>query len=416
MRVILRAAGLVLVATGLFLAYAGPREAPAAAQDPSGIFSLSARADGLGVELIGTGLPVVPAGKLVFLSPATAQATLDQFSGSAFASAPYPGDLIASLPTTINGLGSGTLPPAPGYPFIVATDSTTHDARQEVGPYVIASHTGEDDATADAQIGLSTFSPEVVSVTSNASVTRDPGTGVLVARASTHVAPIEVNSVLSIGDIRSTSTFRYDPRTPDKPPVKTTALSVGTLTIAGAEVGLTQDGLTVGGQQLLPVDVSALTQVLAGSGFALEVIPSVTTTTSVSSAAVQLTFHRTLPAPFLDTTVRLVLGQSSAALVAGSLPRSIPLDVPVAAGGGGIDGGVGPIAEPVAGVAPDLAPLVPTTPGGATSNPVTTRTSFEVPLADLSRFYPVLAGAALLALTSSRLVQWRSYRVRRSGG
>jgi hypothetical protein len=389
----------VLVVAGLSLAVAGPGGGRAAAQGSDGIFSLSARADGFGVELIGTGLPVVPQGKVAFVSPATAQATLDQFAGSAFASAPYGGDLIASLPSTINGLGSGTLPPAPAYPFIVSSDSTTHDARQEIGPYVIASHTGDDEATAEARIGLSTFSPQVA-------------TGVLVARSSTHIAPFEVNALLSIGDIRSTSTFRYDPRTPDKAPVKTTELSVATLTIAGVEVGITQDGLTVGGQRLVPVDLSALTQALAGSGFSLEVIPAVTTKTSVSSAAVQLTFQRTLPAPFLDTTVRLVLGRSSAALVAGTLPVDAP---PIT--GGGLDGGLGSVGAPVVGDTPDLPLLPAAMPESRTSSPPTVETSFvPAPLADFSAFYPVLAGVALLALTSSRLVQWRSYRRRATLG
>jgi hypothetical protein len=416
MRAILRAVGVVLIAAGLFLTFAGADGGRAAAQDANGIFSLSARGDGFGLELIGTGLPVVPAGKVAFISPATAQATLDQFSGSAFASAPYAGDLIVNLPTTINGLGSGTLPPFPAYPFIAATDSTTHDARQEVGPYLITSHTGDNTATADAQIGLSTFSPQVVSATSNASVTRDPASGVLVAQASTHVAPLQVNDLLSIGDIRSTSNFRYDPSTPDKPPVKTTSLSVGTITIAGIEVGITQDGLTLGGQQLLPVDLSALSQVLAGTGFSLDVIPAVTTKTSITSSAVQLTFHRTLPSPFLDTTVRLVLGQSSAALVAGSLPTSPPTSAPVATGGGSLDLGAGPVSAPVTGLPATLAPPAPTGSGRA-STPATTTTSFvAAPLADFSRFYPVLAGVALLALTSSRLVQWLSYRLRLSGG
>jgi hypothetical protein len=360
-------------------------------------------------------LPVVPSGNLAFVSPATAQATLDQFSGSAFASAPYAGDLIVNLPTTINGLGSGTLPPFPAYPFLAATDSSTHDARQQLGPYVIVSHTGKDVATAGAQVGLSTFSPQVISVTSNASVTRDPDTGVLLAQSSTHVAPLQVNDLLSIGDIRSTSTFRYDPSTPDKAPVKTTTLSVGTITIAGVELGLTQDGLSVGGHQLLPVDLSSLNGLLAGSGFSLDVIPKVTTATSITSAAVQLTFHRTLPAPFLDTTVRLVLGRSSAALVSGSLPTSPP----VAAGGGSssLDGGAAAITTPVTGLPSSVVSLPPASSDGRSSTPATSDTSFTpAPLADFSRFYLVLAGVALLAVTSSRLGQWLSFRSWLSGG
>lgn len=421
LRTAVRLVAIVLLCLGAFGSLAGADRDPAAAQASAGIFALSARADGLGIETIATGLPVVPEGKAAFISPASAQATLDQFSGAAFASAPYAGDLIVNLPTTVNGLGAGTLPPFPAYPFYAATDSATPDARQEVGPYLIAAHSEPNTSSSEARIGLATGSPNVVSVTSNASVTRDPDTGLLLAEAVTSVAPFRVNDVLSLGEIRSSSRFTYDPSTPEVPPVKETSLSVGTITVAGVEVGLTDQGLELAGLQVLPVDLSALTSLLAGSGVTIEVIPVVETETAISSSAVQLTFQGEFPAPFLDTTVRVILGRSSAALTTGTLPTRPPTTAPTptiapapsssGGGGGGAvtpsvgSGGSAPIAAPSA---PVIAPSAP----AAAPTPVATTSVVAGPLADLHLFYPVLAGGALLALTSSRLVQWLSYRLK----
>lgn len=419
LRTALRAVAAALLAFGLASSLLGTDRSQAAAQTGPALFELAARADGLGLELIATGFPVVPEGKVVFLSPGTAQAKLNQFSGSAFASAPYAGDLIVSLPTTVNGLGSGSLPPAPPYPFYVAADSATREDHEEAGPYLLDARTEDDQSAADARIGLSTFSPEIVSVRANAVVTRNPDTGALEATSFTRTAPFRVNELLSIGEIRSRSTFRWDPAT-DGSPVKETSLAMGTLTVAGVEVGLTEKGLSIAGAPLLPVDVANLSRLLADSGVELELLPAHETETSVTSAAVQLTIHRELPAPFLDTTVRMILGRSSASSSVSELPSvGSPLQAPALASP---DLGATPSpSRPVTDVAPSapiaLPPISDGAPAPAPSNPAPVPASggqrlVAAPLADLSPFYPALAGGALLAITSSRLVQWLSFRLR----
>jgi hypothetical protein len=416
-RVAVRLVAIALLCIGTIGSLVGADRRPAAAQASNGIFALSARADGLGLEFVATGLPVVPQGKLAFISPASAQATLDQFSGAAFASAPYAGDLIVSMPTTINGLGAGTLPPFPAYPFYVATDSATPDARQEAGPYVLAAHSEPNDSNAQARVGLSTTSPEVVSVTSDAAVHRDPATGLLVAEAVTTTAPTRINDLLSLGEITSTARFSYDPSTPDVPPAKESSLAVGTITVAGLPFGLTDQGLVAAGNPLLPVDLGAITSLLAGSGVEVELLPAEETATAISSSAVQITYTEQLPPPFLDTTVRLILGRSSAALTTGTLPSrptpttrpASPAPAPAAAPTGG---GSVPIATPSVPVAAPVAPVAAPVAAPAAAVPTAAAQSIAAPLADLHLFYLVLAGSALLAITSSRLVQWLTFRLK----
>ncbi|MEY2569887.1 MAG: hypothetical protein QOE63_237, partial [Acidimicrobiaceae bacterium] len=343
--------------------------------------------------------------------PSTAQASLDQFSSTAFAAAPYPGDLIASLPTTINGLGAGSLPPAPAYPFIVSSDAAvTPSAKQEVGPYSISADSTDLSSIADAHIGLQSTSPQVVAATAHSTVTRDATTNHLVADATTTVEPVRINDLLALGEIRTTAHVEYDPNDPSGGVIKSTSTSVGTITIAGIELGLTDKGLSLAGTSLLPIDISVLTNLLAPTGFTIGYIPAEETDTSISSAAVQLTYKGTFPSPFLDTTVRFPLGRATVSALPGNLPKVAPLVAapvvaPAASGSGGGSTPVGSGAAPTVGTPVATAPVEDTSPS-------ITSTFVPGPLADLGRFYLILVGGALVALTSSRLTQWTAFRLR----
>jgi hypothetical protein len=410
-RVVLRIAAAGLLSVALIGSTSVGHGDPAGAQTGTVIFDLSARADALGIEIIATGAPVASEGKVAFIGPGSSQATLNQFSGAAFASSPYPGDLVAALPSTVNGLGAGVLPPVPAYPFYVATDSSTKDDREEVGPYLLAAHTDENRSTGESRIGLSTFSPEVVSVTSRAEVTRDPDSGVLQSHATTRTAPLRINDLIAVGEIRTDATFTFDPSDPDSS-TKTSRISAGSITVAGIELGITDKGLTLAGDVLVPLDVSVLTNILAGAGIQFEVVPATETERSITSAAVILTYQETFPAPLLDTTVQVVLGRSSATLATSTVaPLAVPGAPDVGSSGGdpvGL-GGTGTLDLPPA-PALDLPNSAPT----ITAAPVRTgsSTGTSAPLADFGRLYPALAGAALLAITSSRSVQWLTFRLR----
>jgi len=415
---------------GLALGWAMPPKAGADAVD--GIYSMQARADAFDVDFVATGFPVVPNGQVAEVSPSSAQSSLDPTSSEGFASAPYPGDLLATLPTTVNGLGAGSLPPAPAYPFYVTSSYPTQPtSSQQVGPYVITTTSGPTSSTSDARVGLSTFAPQVISATADSSVTRDPQTGDMVAEATSDIAPFTVNGLLSVGETRASAVLTYDPSS-GSGVVKQTSLEIGTITIAGVQVGLTDKGLVAAGTTLVPVNVASLSALLDSSGVTITYVPGSETPTSVTSSAVEITYQKTLPAPFLDTTVNVILGQVSATADPGAtVPTTAApttgaaVSVPpsatstgtgsqVGTTGSGLGSGSGPPSGSGVG-APASALAAPASPPDAVA-PVPTALAGSRLLArrqpKLTLFYWILVAGAALALGSSRITQWLAFRVR----
>jgi hypothetical protein len=424
--VILLCIGAVLFATG------GRVRAQTVGSGPtSTLYHLSARADTIGEQVIATGFPVVPAGNIAFATLSSAQASLDTTTSQAFASAPYPGDFVVSLPSTVNGLGNGVLPPFPTFPFYVASSNpTTPKAGQQVGPYQVAAASDDHSSHGDSLIGLSTIAPQVASGTSHASVSRDPNTGLITSEADSHIAPFAINNLLSIGDVHSSVKLTYDPANPGAGVKKQTSFSIGTVTLAGVEVGLTDKGLSLAGKTLLPVDLSALQGLLSSTGLSISYIPSTQTPTSVTSSAMELTYHNAkLPSPFLDTTLRFVLGQASASADPGpALPGFGDTGGSSSGGTGGVAGGGGTsspsaVASGPSSTAssPSLAPGSSALPSSSGSAPrvasprqLSPRRLIRAPRADLSNFYLVFVLGGVAALGSSRLVQWFALRGRLS--
>jgi hypothetical protein len=380
-------------------------------------YSVRARADTAGVQVITPEAPAVSlgGGELAFITPSTAQSELDSLGSSrAFASAPYPGDLIVGLPGTVAGLAGG--PPLPGYPLFVASSHPVQpSATVENGPYALAAKSAADSSDATARVGVSVDPPQVASGISRSSVTRD-GAGVLVAEASASIAALAVAPDVRVGEIFSTARVVFDPAHPERPPVKTSSLSIGRIVAAGVEIGLTRDGLVAAGQTLVPGDLSAAEQALAAAGVTLEYFPGSETPTSITSASVQITTQQNLP-NLGNSTVRWVLGLVSASAdgVAGALAAELPLTAPE------IPDDLEPSFTPTegAGVAAAL--------GGRQTAPARTGTGENAPpLAvvpasrsvgpDLAPLFAILAAGAGLALGSSRLTKWLAVRERLGAG
>jgi hypothetical protein len=428
--------GVVLFATG------GPSVRAQTVPPPASLFQLSARADTVGEQVVATGFPVVPAGNIAFVTLASAQASLDTTTSQAFASAPYPGDFVTSLPSTVNGLGNGVLPPLPTFPFYVASSNPTSPKNsQQVGPYQVSAVSDDHSSQGDSLIGLSTLAPQAASGTSHASVYRDPNNGLLTAEADSHIAPLAINNLLSVGDIHSHVKLVYDPTKAAAGVKQQSSYAIGTITIGGIEVGLTEKGLSLAGRTLLPVDLSALQKLLQGSGVTIAYVPATRTATSITSSALEITYHNTkLPAPFLDTTLRFVLGQATASADPGAtLPgtggdTSATGDTSGASGNNGTGnsgaatGGGAGVANGASGASTggDLGTSSPATassppslaagPATGTRTPTGTRLSprrlIRAPQTNLSNFYLVFIAAGLAALASSRLVQWIALRAR----
>ena len=407
----LRLVGLVLVAAGGVGMTAGAGRAQSIAS-----YSVRARADSVGVQLIADQAPVVSigGGEVAFVTPASTQSQLDSLAGStSFASAPYPGALIVSLPATSAGLFGGVGFPVPSYPFYVSSSYPTQPtAGQDAGPYSIAASSGADVTGADAAIGLSTTPPQVVSIISHTEARRDATSGSVVASATTDVAPFAISDIIRLGEIKATASAALDPSAPASGVKKTSSLSIGTITIAGIELGLTDQGLVVAGSPLLPIDLTPVAALLASTGMQIEYVPGSETASSITSAAVRISYVQDLP-NLGKTTVRLVLGQVSASAGAGSsgvtslpMPPVAPTAPVAQAAANQSSAGsasVGAPANPVV-----VAPNAPATEAVGGDLPAAS----AMPLADLWLFYPALVVGGIVALVSSRATAWQLVRRR----
>lgn len=408
---------------------------PAGAAAPGG-FNLVARADVMAVQMISSQAPVVPGGEVVYATPASAQAGADSLGSSrAFASAPYAGDFFTTLPGTINGLGAGQFPPLPTFPFYVSSEHPSRPKEEfTAASYRVRATSAEAASAGDSRVGASTAAPEAAAGMALASVSRDAGNGILVAEATSELQPLALSDDVRIGEVRSVVRLRYDPAAPDAAVVKKSSFHIGTITVAGMELGLTEQGLTMAGNPVVPVDLSAVTEHLRQAGVDLEYVPAVETPTSLTSASARISFVRE-QAGFGLNRITLVLGQVSA-LVDPSSPRpsnpavDLPADFlaptpideflpgtgvapPGGAGGGAFVPGLGPAPATsgpgVAGPAtvdevPSAAPSEVASAAPPAPAPSATAAAAEMPpLADTARIYPVLALAGLVALAASRL-------------
>jgi hypothetical protein len=234
----------------------------------------------------------------------------------------------------------------------------------------------------------------------------------LTATAVAEITPFSVSNLLRIGDIRGTAIATYDPSTSSGKPHLSSSLSIGTITVAGTELGLTDKGLTVAGHPVLPVDVSGLASLLAGSGIQLEYVPAQRTSTSITSAGVRITYQRVFP-DLGPTTVRLVLGQVSATAAPG---QQLGDNGAAGADTGGTSGspstgspaGSGAVSTPALAPVPAANQLAvrPTRPSLAP----TRRARINVPIPSLWSFYPVMAIGGIVTLAGSRITAWLRYR------
>jgi hypothetical protein len=261
-----------------------------AGADDLGRFSVSARSDVASAEYVDPQAPVVPGGQVLFATPASAQAVLDSLGASqAFAGAPYPGDFAVNFPNTVNGLANAGLP---DYPFYVSSAyPAAPEAQRRVGINALSARSGPDSSVGEAQTGLITGNPSVASAVGRARATRQADA--VLAEATSSVDGFAIGTTLRLGRI---STLARLTVRPGSPPVKETAVSVASVTIAGQTVGLTEKGLVVTDEAVAPpLDVSALNQVLARAGIELRYVPAVETPSSITSASLRITWTTDVP-------------------------------------------------------------------------------------------------------------------------
>ena len=266
--------GIALLALGV---------GPVSAQQSWASFSTVAEADGLRVTAVVPGGPVTD--RVLDGGAPRAQARLDSLGTStAFAAAPWPGELVANA----TGLLSGpTGLPLPTYPFLATSSHPTaaQDSRS-VGPFLLSAGSEERSSTARARMGqqAAVLAGEL---DASAAVTRtDDQT--LTAQAQSSARQLVVGPLV-LGRVEAHATVS---RSLGGKLVRTSSLDVTGARVGDQAVELTPAGIVLAGTTV-PVapDHPALTP-LVEQGITVRWAGAVDTPDGVRSPAVEITVTR----------------------------------------------------------------------------------------------------------------------------
>lgn len=335
-----------------------------------------------------------------------AQASLTSFGESqAFASSPYPGALLVSVPGTANGVLAPRLPPGTGgvihlpeYPLYVASSyPATPSANAHTGPGDLTAESRSDESRAVATDGANRTETTV-------SVDSDH----VLAQASAEVSTVDAGPLLRIDGLRTAVEVSQSPSGQLE---RSSDFSFASMTILGQQVRWTPDGLELAGTRL-PIDSNQATDppasllaALAEQGTALRFVPETPTADGMISAAVEIS--RAVDIPGVGTITAVSTFGRTYAAVSNTARPPLPTGPPVQPATTPPLGSVGPSL-------PGSGPTGPITaspaPGAGTSTATPASAAGErsisalvAPETDAGRFYPVLVVAAGLVALSSTL-------------
>ena len=314
-----------------------------------------------------------------------AQAMLDSIGNErGMAALPYPGDAALSGPGLLAGLIASTplsqLPPPPalpGYPFYAQSDAQHRKATTNL-PFADMESTASPDAVM-ARIRTPSAPEEAPSsMGASSTITRLANGGVSTASASSvtgvHVGP------LTVGSVTSTATMALDA---EGNMTRKSSFTARALEIAGTSVDASPEGFSIGGNPLPLPTAKALSEALKGAGIDIAVLPASQTSTSVVTAALQITRHQDFGPGGKNGSLTLILGQSSVSVTgtphpalpalgfspvvaAPSVPAAPVATLPTTAAGGSAPYAGGPSAasfEPTAAAPPPAPPATVSTRG-----------------------------------------------------
>lgn len=264
---------------------------PAGAAGDQGPFTLKAQAAPLAVELSDTGAPVIPGGQVLYVTPALTRADLDNVDNSAaFAAGPYPGDTPIHLMGTLNAVGPA--PILPEYPFLVRSQSPGQPTDKKAnGPHTLSAESTDNASKATAHFGLAQGNPGILSATSSSSVSHLPASGALTALANSSLDGFSLGEQLTIGHVSGQAEIKRV----NGQLTKASSFSIGSLSVMGQIVGLTDKGLVPVSKTNPGTDMKALSDALAQAGITLALVPAKETANSIDSAGLAVGFLRDVP-------------------------------------------------------------------------------------------------------------------------
>lgn len=307
---------------GVLVGSAGLGLAGTASAAPTNNFDLSAQGDGMYILFQGGTLPAGLPGPI---SPYAAFSTVNSNAVSkAFAGAPYLGPLLQTLPGLVGGLSVGQVPPLPELPgYVQSQDPNVPSARQAQGPYTLTAASTELSSNASAGIGVAAQADGNPQAFAKTLVTANED-GSTIATSSAGATGAVIGPV-SILDVSSNVSITTDPT--GKKPVIVNATNLGTISVAGIKVGLTEKGFTVLGSNIA-TPTSALfgtiNTLLAAQRTKIDLLPSsqvkdeATGQITVQSGALRMESVQDVPG-LGDVNVTYIFGRSTVRTINGGV-------------------------------------------------------------------------------------------------
>jgi hypothetical protein len=239
-------------------------------------------------------------------------------SSQAFASTPYPGEGVVTLPGTLAGFN---VPGVPEYPLYA---SSVHPDRQHAqvgdGPFKLVADSTEKSSESSASSGVA-GDQNIGAAASKASVKRDDAGGVVSASAS-KVDAFKAQT-LRIGSVVSTATTKLSS---DGKLEKSSSLEVSGVTVNDVAVRLTHDGI-VAGDKAVPLDAKAINEALAKAHLTVTYVDPQDLPNGVVGAGVKITTGIEVPGSGV-TDVSWTLGRSMAVIDSASAGDDVLPDLP----------------------------------------------------------------------------------------
>ena len=310
-------------------------------------FGARAAAAGFRVQLGATNFPLTSTP--VDAGGPLAQASLDSLGNSlAFASFPYPGDVVVAFPGLAAGFGAPGVPP---YPFSVASSYPDSPEQKVAYPFGdLSASSTQDASTGQAFAGV----PGVMqSVRGHASISQASDETVTASSAG-EAAAVTIGP-LSIARVSSSAAVTL---LPDGTLKRESKFELSGATVSGVGVTLTPDGLkTPAGAVPLPSNAE-LESALSAAGLHVTYIKMEETADGVVSAGLQITKQQEAGAQG-TASVSLILGQASAGIGGAPAPSGFGDQVSPAE-----EASIGAVSGPV-GEAVTEAPAPRISPGTA---------------------------------------------------
>jgi hypothetical protein len=256
------------------------------------------------------------------------QSVIDGLGNSrAFAALPYPGDLAISGPGLLAGLTG--LPSPPPYPFYVSSSHpTTPESKLAQPGYSLSAKSAEASSEGSTMTGGGSGSgasaSAIGSTVTDATTSRDAGTGVVTAVATGTADVINIGGVLRIGQVDARAKVTRGPGTD---PTREATFVINGMSIAGQTVGFSEKGFTFAGTNTPIPQGNPLLAALAQAKITVEYLSRVDNPDGVVSPGLVIRQEQATPGgPTM--VVRYVFGQMAASATVSGSPTSIGDSLP----------------------------------------------------------------------------------------